>query len=613
MSSSPTQEQEFAPEPFFTHALGMLAIASMDGYFVRLSPEFERLGYSREELCSRPFIEFVHPQDREATLQEVAKLAGGRPTVAFENRYRCKDGSYLWLHWCASPDPSGALYAVAHDVTERQRAMTRLKRVNQFLEAVLENIPHMVFVKDAERLAFVRLNRAGEELLGLKQEALVGKSDADFFSPELAAAFQAKDRETLQKGELVDILVEPVETPHGTRLLHTKKVPLRDEDGRPAYLLGISEDITDRRAQELAVARLAAIVDDSVDAIVSTTLDDRVATWNGGAQRIFGFTAAEMEGRALSELCPERLRAEAAETTARVLAGEEVETFETARVRKDGVEIDVSLTVSPLRDRTGQVIGVSEIARDISEDKRLRQELQSAIERAEAANRELESFSYSVAHDLRTPLRSIDGFSQALLEDCGEDLNAAGKRYLGLVCDSARLMGQLIDDLLVLSQVSRAELVREDVDVAAVAREAAERCRRSDPARAVEIRVEEGLRGHADRRLLAVVLDNLLGNAWKFTREAATPRIEVGRGQHEGHTAFFIRDNGAGFDMDYVHKLFGAFQRLHSASEFEGTGIGLATVKRVVKRHGGKVWAVGEPGAGATFWFSLEGEGHTHD
>jgi light-regulated signal transduction histidine kinase (bacteriophytochrome) len=245
-------------------------------------------------------------------------------------------------------------------------------------------------------------------------------------------------------------------------------------------------------------------------------------------------------------------------------------------------------------------------ARDITARKRIQQELIDAKNAAEAANRELESFSYSVAHDLRAPLRSIDGFSQLLLVDCGETVDETGRRYLGLVRQSTQRMAQLIDDLLDLSRVTRTELTRAAVDLTRLAHESLERLRTAAPERRVDANIEDSLTVSGDPRLLAIVLDNLLGNAWKYSARRSPAVIGVGKVVEGADEAYFVRDNGAGFDMAYVHKLFGVFERLHAAQEFDGTGIGLATVRRIVERHGGRVWAHGEVDAGATFYFTLD-------
>lgn len=230
------------------------------------------------------------------------------------------------------------------------------------------------------------------------------------------------------------------------------------------------------------------------------------------------------------------------------------------------------------------------------------------VEELEVKNKELDAFSYSVAHDLRAPLRSIDGFSQALLEDYGDKLDDTGQQYLRYVRESAQQMSALIDDLLELSRVTRSELVRGALDLSSIAQEVAGRIARRNPGRSVRLVVHDGLEAQGDPRLLTVVFENLIGNAWKFTGKSENPTIEIGRLDDGGeHPAFYVRDNGAGFDMAYAAKLFGVFQRLHSTDEFEGTGIGLATVQRIIHRHGGRVWAEGEIGKGATFFFTLSG------
>jgi DNA-binding response OmpR family regulator len=228
------------------------------------------------------------------------------------------------------------------------------------------------------------------------------------------------------------------------------------------------------------------------------------------------------------------------------------------------------------------------------------------VEELEMKNEELESFSYSVAHDLRAPLRAIDGFGLALLEDYGDKFDDDGMQYLRYVRESAQQMARLIDDLLGLSRVTRGDFQRGPVDLSEIAVAVAARLRRGAPDRQVELVVADRLLCEGDDRLLTIVLENLIGNAWKFTSKCAKPRIEFGVIGDAART-YFVRDNGAGFDMAYAAKLFGMFQRLHSADEFEGTGIGLATVQRVVRRHGGRIWAEGAVGSGATFFFTLDG------
>jgi signal transduction histidine kinase len=260
---------------------------------------------------------------------------------------------------------------------------------------------------------------------------------------------------------------------------------------------------------------------------------------------------------------------------------------------------DVTL-LEDLADRAGLAIENARLYDEL--ERRVRQRTAAL----EAVNQELDAFSFSVAHDLRSPLRSIDGFSRAVLEDCADQLDDHGKKYLGHVRKSAQQMTRLIDDLLLLSRVTRSELCRQRVDLSALARSIAARLELTGDRR-VELVVQDGLVAQGDATLLGVVLANLIGNAWKFTARRPVARIEVGAQASGPPLVYFVRDDGAGFDMAYAKKLFGVFQRLHSVQEFEGTGIGLATVQRVVRRHGGRVWAEGEVDKGATFYFTLEG------
>jgi light-regulated signal transduction histidine kinase (bacteriophytochrome) len=280
-------------------------------------------------------------------------------------------------------------------------------------------------------------------------------------------------------------------------------------------------------------------------------------------------------------------------------------------LRKDGTEFPIEISLSPLQTEDGTL--VSSAIRDVTDRRRAEDELR-ALNRSErqhavqleAANKELEAFSYSVSHDLRAPLRGIDGFSSALMEDYADILDEQANSHLKRIRAATQRMSQLIDDLLKLARVSRAEMRTEAVDLSALANGILAECRKSDPNRQVECIVQDHVSGHGDPRLLSLVLENLLGNAWKFTSKTPRAMIEFAMAGQDGEAVYFVRDNGAGFDMTYSEKLFGAFQRLHAASDFPGIGVGLATVQRIVHRHGGRVSADGSEGKGATFSFTLE-------
>jgi PAS domain S-box-containing protein len=377
----------------------------------------------------------------------------------------------------------------------------------------------------------------------------------------------------------------------------------RDSDESITFVLDITE-----RKQAQHKARLAAIVDSSDDAIVGKTLEGVVTSWNHGAQRLFGYSAEEIIGKPIAVLVPPECAGEEPSILATAAQGV-VNRFDTVRLRKDGSRVDVSVTISPVRDAAGRVVGVSKVARDITERKRVEEALARAKDKAESANRELEAFSYSVAHDLRTPLRGMNGFAQLLLEGYSDKLDAEGQDWLRRIRVNARKMGELIDGLLSLARVTRSELRPAPVDLSALVGDMAAELRAAEPERAVELRVQPDLHAELDPRLARVVLQNLLANAWKFTSKAEAPRIDVGAIEQDGAPVFFVRDNGAGFDMAFANKLFAPFQRLHGGDEFPGTGIGLATVQRIVNRHGGRVWAEGAVDGGATFYFTVPAPG----
>lgn len=364
-----------------------------------------------------------------------------------------------------------------------------------------------------------------------------------------------------------------------------------------------------------AEEKFRALTETASDAILSADQEGMIVYANPSAERLFGYTSAELLGQPLTRLMPERFRAAHAEGFRRYLSGAAARivgkgVVELTGRRKDGGEFPVELSLGEWREETQHQF--TAIIRDITVRLEMEQRIRTlneGLERRAAAlagaNRELEAFSYSVSHDLRAPLRSIDGFSLALLEDCGDQLDEQGKHYLHSVRESAQHMAQLIDGLLTLSRVTRQDLRRVSVDLTALARKVVERLRGAQLDRAVEFVIGEGLRGEGDAQLLEVALGNLLSNAWKFTGKRERGHIEFGRQEDGDRNVFFVRDNGAGFDMNYAAKLFGVFQRLHTAAEFEGTGVGLATVQRVIDRHGGRVWAEGAVGSGATFYFTL--------
>jgi PAS domain S-box-containing protein len=385
------------------------------------------------------------------------------------------------------------------------------------------------------------------------------------------------------------------------------------------------------RTTQAAQERLAAIVEGSEDAIISKSLESTVTSWNRSAEVMFGYQAEEILGQSILLIFPPDRVHEETHIIERLKQGQPIEHYETVRRRMDGGDVPVSLTVSPIRDVAGRLIGVSTIARDITDKKwaeeTLRRQTAQLQEQAdqlraineqllkqtaalEAANKELEGFSYSVSHDLRAPIRTIHSFVRILEEDHSGQLDAEGLRYLGILARSAKQAGDLIDDLLEFARLGRQGLKQGRVNMVQLVHEVMDDLRKEkeDDGFRAAITVSDLPPCFGDRRLLKLVWANLLSNAVKYSGNRSDPRIDVGwraNGAIGEPCVYYVKDNGVGFDMQYAHKLFGVFQRLHGRDEFEGTGVGLAIVQRIIHRHGGRVWGEGRIDAGATFYFHL--------
>jgi PAS domain S-box-containing protein len=593
---------------FLEAAPDAVVIVNRYGSIVLVNAQTEKVfGYDRKELLGQPVEKLVperfrgrHPRHRAEffAMPKVRSMGSGLELYGLR-----KDGTEFPIEISLSPleTEEGLLVSSAiRDITDRKRAEEKFR-------SLLESAPDaMVIVDRTGRIVLV--NTQTEKLFDYKRAELIGQW-VELLVPDRFRDGHPKHRDRYFREPKTRSMGSGLEL-HGRRSDGTEfpveisLSPLETEDG--VLVSSTIRDVTDRRKAEETRARLAAIVDSSDDAIIGKSLDGEIRSWNRGAQRVFGYTAEETIGKPITLLLPPGRHGEEPAIIERLKRGDRVESFESVRRRKDGRDIDVSVTISPIHDSRGAIVGASKVARDISDRKRAEQAMASAKEAAESANRELESFSYSVAHDLRTPLRGIDGFSQALLEDYSDKLDAEGRSYLAQVRESAQHMAQLIESLLSLAKVTRGEIRRESVELGELVHATAERLKATHPDRDVDFVIGDGPLINGDRRLLEVVVENLLGNAWKFTRKRARARIEFGAKPENGHSVFFVRDNGAGFDMAFASKLFGVFQRLHAADEFEGTGIGLATVQRIIRRHGGRIWAEGTVGGGAAFYFTLD-------
>lgn len=449
-----------------------------DGRLKYLNKAFEKLFlYSSEEAVNKTLagLSIIDEQTRSTLARRILEEKGN----IVETELDLKDARGATKKILASTlliniDDQECFLNAMIDITERNNTEEALLQSNHFLDTILENIPNMVFVKDAEELRFIRFNKAGEDILGYSRTDLIGKNDRDFFPQEQADFFIAKDRDVFKLQALQDIPEEPIQTKYGERWLHTKKIPVY-ENGVPRYLIGISDDITERKKQQDAILQL---------------------------------------------------------------------------------------------------------------------------------NKELEAFTYSVSHDLRAPLRAVTGFAQMLDEDYRDVLGSDGQRLLDVISNNAEKMGKLIDDLLAFSRLGRKDVRHIETDMNELVADAVREVNKSTVHTAV-INVSKLHKINSDPSLMKQVLVNLLGNAVKYSAKKEEPVIEVTSWLAGNDIVFSVKDNGAGFDMRYVDKLFGVFQRLHGQDEFEGTGVGLAIVHRIITKHEGKVWAEGKVGEGATIYFSI--------
>jgi len=322
---------------------------------------------------------------------------------------------------------------------------------------------------------------------------------------------------------------------------------------------------------------------------------------------MYGYTAEEIIGQPMAMLSHPDHIGEIRDILDKIGRGERVLHHETVRRRKDGTTFPVSVTVSPVYNDGGALIGASSIARDITEQHRVAAELRRWADDLERANRNLETFTYAVSHDLRAPLRAMGGFSAALLEEYSDVLGKAGRGYAGRIQAASEQMAMLIDDLLHLSGISRAQMNLQMVDLGAEAQRIARELQRAGPDRHAHFDIECPVWALADLTLIRTVLQNLLDNAWKFTSRREDALIEFRTTPvRDARLCCYVRDNGVGFDAAYIGKLFTPFQRLHTTRDFPGTGVGLASLRQIVERHGGHAWAEGAVGTGATFYFTLD-------
>jgi len=507
------------------------------------------------------------------------------------------------------------MIGTVQDITERRQVEKQLQETEQNLRQIIDLIPYSIFCKNKEgRVLFGNLRHA--ELAGTTPEELMNKHQYEWNLRDEADAFLKDDLEVINSGVPKFIPEEPFTDIHGAKhILQTTKVPFVQAGANETAVLGISIEITEiKQAQELLqnqYALLKGLVESSDAPIYSVDAGYRYTSFNSAhaaSVKLLYNEDIEIGEIMLDYVKDEVAAARVKQSNDRALGGELV-AEEAWSEETDHGKRWFEVSRQPLRNGKNEIIGVSVFYNDITERKQADEEIRrvnaSLEQRVAERTAELESFSYTVSHDLRSPLRSIDGFSSLLLRKYGDKLDADAQEYLHLMRGASQNMGQIIEGLLSLSRMSRNEMKQEQVDLSQAASSIASALQKTQPGREVAFVIEPEVVVHADANLMHVLLENLLGNAWKYTGKQPRARIEFGAMRENGHPVYFIKDDGAGFDMADAGKLFTSFQRLHTSSEFEGIGIGLATVQRIVQRHGGSVWAEGAVGQGATFYFTL--------
>ncbi len=611
------RQAEVERDLLFNYSIDLFCVAGFDGFFKQMNPAWEKtLGWTTAELTSKPWLEFVHPEDIQSTNHAFADLKNGKSVFLYENRYLCRDGSYRRISWNVIPLVNEQiLFCVARDVTEQKRAEDIIRLAGTYNRSLIEaSLDPLVTIGPDGKITDV--NRATEVSTGLTRNELIGTDFSNYFTdPDWA---RAGYQEVFREGTVRDYALELKHVDgHTTPVLYNASRYL-DEASAVIGVFAAARDVTERKKAEDQIRRAGAynrsLIEASLDPLVTIGPDGKITDVNSATEATTGLSRDQLIG---TDFCnyftdPDKARAGYLE----VFREGTVRDYALDLKHTDGHITPVLYNASLYLDETGAVIGIFAVARDVTKLKlveervrRLYEELElRVIERTaqlEASNKELESFSYSVSHDLRAPLRAIDGFCRLLIEDHRDKLDAEGKRYLEVIRKNTQDMGQLIEDLLSIARIGRQELQRSAINMRGLAQEVFDNLKTAISGRVPDFATVAMPDARGDRMLMRLVLTNLLSNAIKFSQPREDARIEIGGRVEENENVYYVKDNGVGFDMQYAGKLFGIFQRLHRKEEFEGTGVGLAIVHRIMSKHGGRVWAEGKVDEGATFYIAL--------
>jgi PAS domain S-box-containing protein len=537
-------------------------------------------------------------------------------------RQASERAKYSYVEITASPlrDASGRIIAgieIVRDMSQRREDEDAIKKQSRFLQQLIDTIPNPVFYKGAD-FRFMGCNAAFEECVGLAREQVIGKTFHELLPREQADVYHRKDLELFAHPGIQVYEAEIFCATGFRRDVIFYKATFAGTDAAPAGIVGVVIDITERKQVETRLreseVRFRNLVESTSDWVWEV---DEQGVYSYASPRIhtlLGYEPEDMIGKIPIDFMPpdeaERISSILAEI---VSERKPFSSLVNTNLHKDGRLIVLETSGVPIIDSEGAFRGYRGIDRDITERTRIEEEirtlnndLSSRAAELAAANRELEAFGFSVSHDLRSPLTRIYSAGQLLRDMSFPQLDETGQTLVRTICEGCETMEELIEALLSLSQVTRSEMHRTECDLSELARVIAAELQIMEPSRQVQFTIEPGLVDDGDPRLIRVLLENLLANAWKYTRKVSEAKISFGAADTHGEGVYCVRDNGAGFDMEKSDRLFNPFQRLHDNDEFKGTGIGLATVRRIVERHGGRVWGKGAVGCGATFYFTLK-------
>lgn len=575
------------------------------------------------------FLDAIHPDDREAVNSAYTNSLDTKLPYSIEHRLLFPDGRIKYVkeqcetYYDKDGKPLRSVGTV-QDVTELKQAEDALMYLSQRNELILNSAGEGIYGTDiAGNITFI--NPAAAKMLGFSIEELIGKNSHQVFhhTRDDGQPYPVNEcplHQSLKEGGIHRGENEVFWTKDGKKFyVEHVNTPLLKE-GKIVGAVVVFRDITERKLVQEALRHAYAynrsLIEASLDPLVTISPEGKITDVNAATEIVTGHPRNELLGTDFSDYFSEPEKAKAGYH--QVFEVGFVKDYSLEIKHKDGHLTPVIYNASIYRDEKDQITGVFAAARDITKLKvaemalhELNDKLELLVKQRtsqlEAANKELEAFTYSVSHDLRAPLRAIDGFSAAVMEDYGDKVGDDGKDYLQRVRNASQKMSTLIDDLLSLSRLTRGELNRVSTNLSDIASEVIKTLSESDPDRHVDVSIAENMMDEADPHFMEIVFTNLLNNAWKFTSKKEKAQIEFGRMEKDGKKIYYIKDNGAGFDMNYSVKLFQPFQRLHTAEEFPGTGIGLATVYRIIKKHGGEIWAEGKVDEGATFYFTLGG------